>query len=160
MMSSAASLELRSKWVSQHCRIRRCCERSKFWELASCPLSADNSPQALRVPDAAPVAHCTLLTRQVFPPRFPTQRLEIGDGESSATVSPLTVVTIHHETASSDDVERGVDRLGSIGKDVSTSICPANCYHCYQIDLYFSVRDDLGLTRRYSKSSGEVLTNS
>jgi hypothetical protein len=35
-----------------------------------------------------------------------------------------------------------------------------HCYHCYQIGLYFSVRDDLGLTRRYSKSSGEVVINS
>ena len=35
-----------------------------------------------------------------------------------------------------------------------------NCYHCCQIDLPFSVRDGLGLTRRYSKASGEVLTNS
>jgi hypothetical protein len=30
-----------------------------------------------------------------------------------------------------------------------------NCYHCYQIDFYFGVRDDLGLTRHYSKASGK-----
>jgi hypothetical protein len=32
-----------------------------------------------------------------------------------------------------------------------------NCYHFYQINLYFSVRDDLGLPRRYSKASGRWL---
>jgi hypothetical protein len=35
-----------------------------------------------------------------------------------------------------------------------------HCYHCYWIDLPFGVRDGLGLTRRYSKASGEVLTTS
>lgn len=38
-----------SKWVSRCSRIGRCCELSKSWELASCPLSVENSPQALRV---------------------------------------------------------------------------------------------------------------
>lgn len=57
-------------------------------------------------------------------------------------------------------MERGVDPLGGVGHDVPTTICPVNCYHCYQIDLYFSVRDDLGLTRRYSRASEKVVTNS
>jgi len=29
--------------------VRRCCGRSKSWELASCPSSTENSPDALRV---------------------------------------------------------------------------------------------------------------
>jgi hypothetical protein len=59
-----------------------------------------------------------------------------------------------------DHIVPDVDLLGGVGHDVSTTNCPINCYHCYQIDLYFGVRDDLGLTRRYSKASGEVVTNS
>jgi hypothetical protein len=35
-----------------------------------------------------------------------------------------------------------------------------HCYHYYQIDLPFDVRDGLGLTRPYIKASGEVLTDS
>src|ERR1700694_5183746 len=51
MMPWAASLASHSKWVYRRCRIRRCCELSKSWELASCPSSVKESPQALRVPD-------------------------------------------------------------------------------------------------------------
>src|SRR5260370_26923162 len=59
MMPSAGSLELHSRWASRRYRIRRCCERSKSWELASCPSSTENSPQPLRVPDATLVAPST-----------------------------------------------------------------------------------------------------
>jgi hypothetical protein len=44
------------------------------------------------------------------------------------TVSPLTGLTIHHETAFYGDVNCGVDPLGGVGHDVSTTICPFNCY--------------------------------
>jgi hypothetical protein len=59
-----------------------------------------------------------------------------------------------------DHIVPGVDPLGGVGRHISTPICPTYCCHCCQIDLPFSVCDGLGLTRRYSKASGEVVTNS
>lgn len=32
--------------------------------------------------------------------------------------------------------------------------------HCYQIDLAFGVREDLGITQHYSRALREVVTNS
>jgi hypothetical protein len=40
------------------------------------------------------------------------------------------------------------------------SFSPEHCIHCCQIYLAFVVRDDLGLTRRYSRALRELVTNS
>src|ERR1700722_2568264 len=51
MRHSVAYRALRSKWVSRRCRIRRCCELSRSWELASRPSCVENWRQDPRAPD-------------------------------------------------------------------------------------------------------------